>query len=289
MNNALKALHLESRGVLRLSGKDCRTLLQGLITNDLGKLGPRAPLYAALLTPQGKYLFDFFILEDGADLLLDCEADRKEALIQRLSFYKLRADVTISDVSDQYKVYALMPEGPEPGGTLPTSAATSQKWTERSVYPDPRHAGMGFRAVLKRGPVGVETWSFEDYEDLRLSLGIPDGARDIEVDKRFILEANLADLNGVDFDKGCYVGQEMTARMNYRGTLKKRLLPATIEGPLPAPGTEFFTGGKAAGHILSGQGNRVMTLARLGHLGDQPFETKDGTKVSVFTPDWIML
>lgn len=275
MDNEIKTLHLERRGVLRLSGKDCRTLLQGLITNDLGKLGPGAPLYAALLTPQGKYLFDFFILEDGDDLLLDCEADLKEALIQRLTFYKLRADVTISDVSDEFQVYVF--------------PANSEKWTERSVYADPRHAGMGFRAVLKRAPKGVEPWSFEDYEDLRLSLGIPDGAGDIEVDKRFILEANLAELNGVDFQKGCYVGQEMTARMNYRGTLKKRLLPATIAGPLPAPGTEFFLGGKAAGHILSGQGNRVMTLARLEYLGNQPFETKDGTKVSVFTPDWITL
>lgn len=275
MDNEIKTLHLERRGVLRLSGKDCRTLLQGLITNDLGKLGPGAPLYAALLTPQGKYLFDFFILEDGDDLLLDCEADLKEALIQRLTFYKLRADVTISDVSDEFQVYVF--------------PANLEKWTERSVYTDPRHAGMGFRAVLKRAPKGVEPWSFEDYEDLRLSLGIPDGAGDIEVDKRFILEANLAELNGVDFQKGCYVGQEMTARMNYRGTLKKRLLPATIAGPLPAPGTEFFLGGKAAGHILSGQGNRVMTLARLEYLGNQPFETKDGTKVSVFTPDWITL
>lgn len=278
MNNELKALHLERRGVLRLSGKDCRTLLQGLITNDLRKLGPRAPLYAALLTPQGKYLFDFFILEDGDDLLLDCEADRKDALIQRLTFYKLRADVTISDVSDQFRVYAFAP--------LP---APPKKWTERSVYPDPRHAGMGFRAVLKRAPEGADPWDYSDYEELRLSLGIPDGAGDIEVDKRFILEANLAELNGVDFGKGCYVGQEMTARMNYRGTLKKRLLPAIIEGTLPAPGTEFFTGSKAAGHILSGQGNRVMTLTRLEHLGGQPFETKDGTKVSVFTPDWITL
>ncbi len=278
MNNELKALHLERRGVLRLSGKDCRTLLQGLITNDLGKLGPGAPFYAALLTPQGKYLFDFFMIEDGDDLLLDCEGDRKDALIQRLTFYKLRADVTISDVSDQFKVYVFAP--------LP---ALPKKWTERSVYPDPRHAGMGFRAVLTRAPEGVEAWSFEAYEELRLSLGIPDSGRDIEVDKRFILEANLAELNGVDFDKGCYVGQEMTARMNYRGTLKKRLLPATIEGPLPAPSTEFVTGSKAAGHILSGQGNRVMTLARLELLGDQPFETKDGTKVSVFTPDWITL
>lgn len=275
MDNEIKTLHLERRGVLRLSGKDCRTLLQGLITNDLGKLGPRALLYAALLTPQGKYLFDFFILEDGDDLLLDCEADLKEALTQRLTFYKLRADVTISDVSDEFQVY-VFPANPE-------------KWTERSVYADPRHAGMGFRAVLKRAPEGVEAWRFEDYEDLRLSLGIPDGAGDIEVDKRFILEANLADLNGVDFQKGCYVGQEMTARMNYRGTLKKRLLPATIAGPLPAPGTEFFLGGKAAGHILSGQGTRAMTLTRLEYLGDQPFETQDGAKVSVFTPDWVTL
>lgn len=286
MNIEIKALHLENRAVLKLAGKDTRTLLQGLITNDLAKLRPGAPLYAALLTPQGKYLFDFFILEDGDDLLLDCEAERKDALIQRLTFYKLRADVTISDVSADFKVYAFAPiSKPDPD----SPQAEFQKWTERSVYSDPRHLGLGFRAVLEEAPEGTEPWSFEEYEDLRLSLGIPDGARDIEVDKRFILEANLAELNGVDFDKGCYVGQEMTARMNYRGTLKKRLLPAIIEGPLPASGSEFFLDGKAAGHILSGQGKRVMTLTRLEHLGVKPFETKEGAKISVFVPDWLTI
>lgn len=275
MENELKALHLEARAILRLTGKDTRTLLQGLITNDLMKLGPDAPLYTALLTPQGKYLFDFFILADGDDLLLDCEAARLGALIQRLTFYKLRADVTITDVSADLKVY-VSPPSPE-------------KWTERSFYSDPRHAALGFRAALEKAPEGGKPWRFEAYEDLRLSLGIPDGARDIEVDKRFILEANLSELNGVDFDKGCYVGQEMTARMTYRGTLKKRLLPATIEGPLPASGSEFFLEGKPAGHILSGQGNRVMTLTRLERLGDKSFQTKDGTKISVFTPDWLTI
>jgi len=275
MHKNFKTLHLDSRAVIKLSGKDTKTLLQGLITNDLGKLKNNVPLYAALLTPQGKYLFDFFILEDGDDILLDCEGTRKDALIQRLTFYKLRADVTILDVSSDLKVYAFPP--------------ASEKCTERSVYSDPRLPELGFRAVLAKAPEGAELWSYEAFEDLRLSLGIPDGGRDMEVDKRFILEANLAELNGIDFDKGCYVGQEMTARMTYRGTLKKRLLPAKIEGPLPAPGTEFFKGNKAAGHILSGHGNRVMTLTRLEYLGDQPFETKDGAKVAVFVPDWLKL
>lgn len=278
MENQIKALHLENRAVIRLAGADTKTLLQGLITNDIEKLRPDTPLYAALLTPQGKYLFDFFILEVGDNLFLDCEADRKDALIQRLNFYKLRADVMITDVSDQLKVYAFAPTDSMPN-----------KWTERSVYIDPRHGSMGVRAVLDQAPEGVEDWSYLEYENLRLSLGIPDGARDIEVDRRFILEANLAELNGVDFDKGCYVGQEMTARMNYRGTLKKRLLPATIDGPLPGSGTEFFADGKPAGHILSGQDNRVMTLTRLEKLGDTPFETKDGIKISVFAPDWLKL
>lgn len=275
MSTPPKGLHLENRAVLKLTGGDVRTLLQGLITNDMKKFGPEAPLYAALLTPQGKYLFDFFLYERDGAVLMDCEASRKGALIQRLNFYKLRADVTIEDVSAAFKVFVFQP-GPHES-------------TDRFVHLDPRLRDMGYRAVLEETPEGLDPWPLGEYEELRLSLGIPDGSRDIEVDKRFALEANLAELNGVDFKKGCYVGQEMTARMTYRGSLKKRLLPALVEGPLPQPGSEFLSGGKGAGHILSGQNNRAIALTRLEYLGSGPFETPGGAKVSVFTPPWLKL
>ena len=200
----MKVLELIDRGVIRLSGKDSKDLLQGLITNDIERLNDDPALYAAILTPQGKYLFDFFITGDGDDLLLDCEASRLADLTRRLMMYRLRAEVEISDISDSNKVYAL--------------------WDSDQGYPDPRHASMGRRLIAENAPQG-DALTRETYEAKRLELGLPDASRDIAVDKNFILEANFKELNGVSFIKGCYVGQELTARMNHRTTVKKRLLP----------------------------------------------------------------
>lgn len=268
----MKAVRLENRRVFRVSGEAAESFLQGLITNDIKKATQEKALYAALLTPQGKYLFDFFILKTEDGFLFDVEAPRKDALIQKLTFYKLRASVEIEDLSERLDIWA---------ADEPLAAGF--------VYPDPRLPEMGWRSFVKNDQKLQQTGRLEDYEVLRLELGIPDGSRDIEVDKRFILEADFKELNGVDFNKGCYVGQEMTARMTYRGSLKKRLLPATIEGPLPESGTAFFTNGKEAGHVLSGQGCRAMTLTRLEFLKHSPFETKTGAKVGVYVPDWIKL
>jgi len=270
----MTSLKLKSRAVLRLSGPEVKDFLQGLITNDINKCEGRNPLYAALLTPQGKYLFDFFILQDAGGYLFDVEAARKDGLVQKLTFYKLRADVVIEDVSDKFDVWVFHDD---PGIAM--------------TYQDPRLADMGWRGILSKDAKLEDTWTFEDYEDRRLELGLPDGSRDIEVDKRFILEANFAELNGVDFEKGCYVGQEMTARMTYRGSLKKRLLPVTFEGELPPSGTVVLCNGKKAGHIMSGQkskenDNWAMALIRLEYR-DGPLETESGQKLTVHLPDWL--
>ena len=265
-------LKLTTRSVLRLSGPEVTSFLQGLITNDINKCMPGNALYAALLTPQGKYLFDFFIVKDGEDYLFDVEAVRKDALIQKLTFYKLRADVVIEDVSDQLNVWAF--------------ETKAQKRANQFVYIDPRCEAMGWRAIFAGDQSLAEKGTLEDYEGRRLGLGLPDASCDIEVDKRFILEANLAELNGVDFKKGCYVGQEMTARMTYRGSLKKRLLPVTFEGDTPPSGSEILCGGKAAGHILSGQEARAIALIRLEYLDGQ-LQTAAGQKILVHLPDWL--
>ena len=220
-----------------------------------------------------KYLFDFFIYFDGSTYLFDVEARRKDDLIQKLTFYRLRADVEIADVSDQLDIWAF---------------ASDPKLGAAKTYSDPRVSEMGHRGFLETGTNTEETWTFQDYEDLRLGLGLPDASRDIEVDKRFILEANFAELNGVDFNKGCYVGQEMTARMTYRGSLKKRLLPAMTSGPLPAPGDALLSDGKDAGHFCSGQGDKAIALIRLEYL-DRPLTTQAGERITVTLPDWLKI
>lgn len=269
----MNALRLNNRNVIRISGKDSEHFLQGLITGDIHKTTADQAIYAALLTPQGKYLFDFFIVWKDKYYLLDCEAARKEELIKKLTFYKLRAEVTIEDASDRLDIWAF-------------SSDPQFKQTDRTVYADPRHKEMGYRAFLPTDEKGEQTWSFEDYEDLRLTLGLPDASRDIEVDKRFILEANLKELNGVDFNKGCYVGQEMTARINYRGNLKKRLLPVTVAGPLPEPGSPILCKGKEAGHFCSGQRDMAIALIRLEYL-DRNLTTEAGDAVTVVRPGWL--
>jgi len=267
----MPGLILKNRAAVALNGPEAAGFLQGLITNNIHAAEGGKAIYAALLTPQGKYLFDFFIFGAGEGFLFDCEAARLDELIKRLTFYKLRADVTIEDISGKTDIWAF---ADDPG-------------LKGSVYPDPRIDGrMGFRGFLPKGEKVEETWAFEDYEAARLGLGLPDGSRDIEVDKRFILEANFAELGGVDFNKGCYVGQEMTARMTYRGSLKKRLLPVTLGGALPAPGDALLSGGKDAGHFCSGAGNAAIALIRLEYL-NQPLATGAGDKVTVTVPDWL--
>ena len=269
----MNALSLNNRSVIRISGKDSQHFLQGLITGDIHKCTAGKAIYAALLTPQGKYLFDFFILRNGDGFLFDVEAAGKVELIKKFTFYKLRAEVVIEDVSDQLDVWAF-------------TGNPHFKHKDRVAYADPRHREMGFRAFLPNDEKREQSWSFEDYEELRLTLGLPDGSRDIEAGKRFILEANFKELNGVDFKKGCYVGQEMTARMNYRGRLKKRLLPVTVAGAGPEVGAPILSNGKQAGHFRSGQGDKAIALIRLEYL-DKNLTTEGGDAVTVIKPDWL--
>jgi folate-binding protein YgfZ len=238
---------LPRRGVLEISGEDRLTFLQGLVTQDMNGLATGEARYAALLTPQGKYLFDFLVVADGERLLLDCEAGRAADLLRRLMMYKLRAKVTLTDKSADLCVAACW-DGPPPN---PTSAV---------LYRDPRHPDLGHRLILSKAdaPAGDAT----AYDCHRLALGIPDSG-DFVVDKLLILEGNLDYLNGVSFTKGCYVGQEITARMKHRGKVRKRLLPVRVSGELPPPGTPVMAGDKVAGELRSGRDDRAMAYLRL--------------------------
>ena len=264
---------LDDRAVIALSGADARPLLQGLITGDIERLAPDRPLYAALLTPQGKILYDFLITEGEGAILLDCVAATADSLAKRLVMYRLRAKVTI-ERREQLAVLAAWGGEDVPG----------------IAYKDPRLAELGTRAILPKTEVPGSAHAADAYRAHRLDLGIPEGA-DFGQDRMFALDADLEQLNGVDCNKGCYVGQELTARMKHRGTARKRLLPiATADGStLPAPDTAVTADGKSIGEVASVYGPRGFALIRLDRLEDASPATlrADGTLVSLSRPAWL--
>ena len=255
---------LEGRALLAVAGEDRRKFLQGLVSNDVDKATESRAVWAALLTPQGKFLHEFFIAEIGETLYLEGEAARLADLKRRLSIYKLRSKVTISETPG-FKVFAVFGSGAASALSLKEETGVARPAWGGLVFVDPRHAAMGARAWLPDGvaPAGVEAAPFGAWDAHRIILGIPDGSRDIEVEKGILLEVGFEELNGVDFQKGCYVGQELTARTKYRALLKKRLVSVRLDGPLPAPGALVTQDGAEAGEIRSVAGDRALALLRI--------------------------
>ena len=261
---------LEDRGVLEVSGVDRRMFLQGLVSNDVQKLGPRRALYAAFLTPQGKYLHDFFLLERGEVIHLAGERARLPDLLRRLSMFKLRAKVALADASETFAVVAAFGGDARGRLGLPADLGATAPFGDGIAYVDPRLAELGARLILPRTAgtraleaAGLARAEPADYDRLRLPLGVPDGSRDLAVEKAILLEAGFDELNGIDWDKGCYMGQELTARTRYRALIRKRLMPVTVEGPLPQSGTIVKLGEQEAGEIRSGRGDLALALLRL--------------------------
>lgn len=259
---------LESRALIAVGGEEWRSFLQGLLTQDVDSLAPGEVRFGALLNPQGRLLFDLFVIgrEDGA--WLDVERATRDALIMRLTMYRLRAKVSIA--ADETPVFALFPahprEGGDPGGAL--------------IAADPRLPALGWRAYGNLQPTADEA----AYDAHRLALGVP-GPADWGVEKTYPIEANFDLLHGIDFKKGCFVGQETTSRMKRRGQIKNRMLPIVVEGLPPAPGAELLNGERRAGEILSGQPGRAMALVRLDRLeGDL---TAEGREVHAEPPAWL--
>jgi folate-binding protein YgfZ len=255
MTDPAPAAHLAllpARGVIEVAGEDRVAFLQGLVSNDVALVAPGVAVWAALLTPQGKWLADFFILGEGERLLLDCQRDQAPALAQKLSRFRLRAKVTVADVSDAWHVHAAWgaPRSP-PAGAI--------------AAPDPRVADAGWR-VLATTPLPT-TDDFAAWDRHRLGLGLPDGARDMEADKTVLLEAGFDELHGVSWTKGCYMGQELTARTKYRGLIKRRLVPVAIAGPVPPPGSPVLRDGVEVGVMRSGIGGIGLAQLRRDALG----------------------
>ncbi|MDF1734181.1 MAG: hypothetical protein P1U37_02775 [Minwuia sp.] len=248
----MNVFRIPDRGVLQVGGAEAGSFLQALVTNNVAGIAPGTAVYAALLTPQGKFLHDFFVTPapDGDALLLEVEAPRIDDLKRRLTMYKLRSRVSIDDVSADWQVLAA------PDGGLAGEGAIS--------YTDPRNPDMGQRLLWPAArALPDHTDDLSAYHALRVSHGIPDGSRDIEVEKNFMLEVGFDRLNGIDFRKGCYVGQEITARSKYRGNVRKMLLPCQVTGALPAAGTDVLVDGRSVGTVRSGAGDHVLAMLRL--------------------------
>lgn len=251
--------HLESRALLRVSGEDARPFLHSLLTQSVEDLQPGSLHFAALLTPQGRMLHDLFVYAEDDGLLLDCAADQRDALHQRLTMYRLRAKVRIDAVDD---------------------VSVCAEWGESAANGavDPRLPEMGRRHYA------AVTAGTGEYDAHRLSLGIPDPARD-RTANTYPIEQNMDLLNGIDFRKGCFIGQETTSRMHRRGQVKTRMLPIAFEGAPPAFGAEVLADDLRAGEVLTGVGGRAMALLRLDRIEGAEL-TVEGRRVTVERPAW---
>lgn len=273
---------LPHRSVIAVSGQDRAEFLQGLISNDTKKVGPGQPIWAALLTPQGRFLNDMFVVEDDAGtFLLETERERAPALAKKLKMYTLRSKVTVEDRSDAMEVAVVF--GPGADKVVPVAGATA--------FVDPRLPELGVRVLAPVGQaarlLGLGEAPVTEYEALRLRLGVPDGSRDLRVEKALLLESGFDELHGVDWQKGCYMGQELTARTKYRGLIKRRLFPVKVEGALPPPGSPVERDGREIGEIRSGLGDRAIAMLQL-EAARAPLSSA-GAKIVAEVPDWMRL
>jgi folate-binding protein YgfZ len=283
----MKAALLPDRGVVKVVGDDARKFLNGLVTADLDKVSPAHARFAALLTPQGKIIADFIIAEaeqaDSGGFFLDCPRALASSLVQRLNFYKLRARVMVEDLSEHLGVMA---------------AWDGMGETEYGLcYADPRLPALGTRVMLPphlageaAADLGAELADAEEYEAHRIALGVPRGGMDFAYGDTFPHEADMDQFAGVDFDKGCYVGQEVVSRVEHRATARKRLVPISYEDFAPEDGVEITASDKPIGIMGSAARGRGLAMIRLDRLADAikanaPLSA-GGIAVRVHKPDW---
>jgi folate-binding protein YgfZ len=282
---------LPHRSVIAVGGSDRVEFLQGLISNDTTKVAPGRAVWAALLTPQGRFLNDMFVVDGGDDtLLLETERERAPALAKKLALYKLRSKVTVEDRSAALEVAVVFGAGADKMPSIANAAGGA------IAFVDPRLAELGVRVLAPAGTAstllqarGIAEASLEAYDVLRLGLGVPDGSRDLKVEKALLLESGFDELNGVDWKKGCYMGQELTARTKYRALVRKRLFPVRIEGALPATGTTVELDGQEVGELRSGAGERAIAMLRLDAARGGGTLTAGGARIVPEFPAWMRL
>ncbi|WP_375206564.1 CAF17-like 4Fe-4S cluster assembly/insertion protein YgfZ [Hyphococcus sp.] len=230
---------LPDRAVIRLSGEDRFSFLQGIVTSDLTQLNAAPALFAALLTPQGKILFDFFIVKEDDALLIDCRKEAAEALMKRLTLYKLRAKVGLEIAEDKQVIVS---DSEIAGG-----------------FADPRHDKLGWRAIISDGGYSTDT----EYNARRIALGVAEFGEDFSSEEMFLTDVNYDVLNGVNYKKGCFIGQEVSSRMKRKGDARRRSILATFDGPAPDKGAPVTAGGSTLGEIMNSVDGRALALIRM--------------------------
>ncbi len=265
---------LPDRGVVAVNGADAAKLLQGLITNDLDRLERQPALHAGLLTPQGKILFAFFVVKGPDGFLLETERGKAAELAKRLTFYKLRAAVKIEDVSQQYQVAVCWRSDGVTALPSPTLPREGEERVPASIiYPDPRHPRLGVRLLAvsagpRPGGEAATSATPADYDAHRIALGVPDAERDYLLGDTFPHEADFDLFAGADFDKGCFVGQEVVARMQHKTVVRKRVVRVSAADALPAGHPDITTGAATIGRLGSTAGRQGLALIRLDRAAE---------------------
>lgn len=272
--------HMSDRGIIRVTGSDAAPLLDGLLTNSLIRLDEKGAIHTGLLSPQGKILFDFFLIATTGEFLIDIDRTMADDLIKRLSFYRLRANVRFSNLSDTHVIAVLWP----PQLTIPGGMIS---------YLDPRHAGLGQRIILpanRLAEIAAQRVDPSTYHDLRISLGIPEAGIDYPLPDTFPHEALYDQMHSIDFKKGCFIGQEVVSRMQHRGTARKRAMRVTAPEALTA-GTPVEAGEATIGNIGSTSATSAIAILRLDRAAEA---VASGTplragaiEITLAPPDWI--
>jgi folate-binding protein YgfZ len=284
----MKAAFLPDRGVVKVSGADARDFLNGLVTTDATLLRPGLGRFGALLTPQGKITVDFLITEapsgHGGGFLIDCPRALAQGLADKLGFYKLRAKVAVENLSDSLGVLAAWDGDPAVKPDL--------------AFADPRHAALGWRILVPAelaqkvaDLIGADLVDSAAYDAHRIASGVPRGGLDFMYGDAFPHETNMDRLHGVDFDKGCFVGQEVVSRMQHRGTARTRTVRVVLEGPSPEPGMAIVAGDRPVGTMGSTGGGNGLALIRVDRAADAlaaglPL-TAGGLAIRIADPDDI--
>lgn len=293
----LNIIYTKTRSLVKISGEDKKSFLQGLITNDIEKLSEKKSFWSCFLTPQGKFLHEFMVFQLGEDIFLDVCSEGKKDLYRKLSIYKLRSKAELKEVEGEYSICFILGQHTdfdnlELGETI--------QFQDGCYFKDPRHDAMGVRAILTDEGVtsfkekyAANEVSEEEYITLRYQLGIPE-ERDLPREKAILLENGFNELNAIDWDKGCYLGQELTARTKYRGIIRKRLFPVELlaDGMLDVEQPVLFKD-KKVGKLVSQYKNQAFILLRLEYL-EQVLENPDllsctEIPLKLTKPDWITI
>ena len=283
----MKAALLPDRGVVKVAGDDARRFLHGLVTADVSTLAPGEARFAALLTPQGKIIADFIIAEaeaaDGGGFFLDCPRALAQTLVQKLTLYRLRARITIEDLSDTLAVMAVW------DGTGATECGL--------LFTDPRLLALGLRCILPpdlasdaAAELGAVLTDAAAYESHRIALGVPRGGQDFIYGDAFPHDTDMDQLGGVDFKKGCYIGQEVVSRIEHRGTARTRIVPVAYEGFAPEAGMGVTAGEKTVGMLGSTAEGRGVAMLRLDRAEDALASgtplMAGGVALRIIKPEW---